>query len=590
MDQFLPPVKDMIFALEEIVGKGNLKSNPHFEDFDSDFLETIYESASEIASEIIAPTNKNGDEQGVSLSGNKVTVPDGYAEAYNAYVEGGWPTLSCNPNYGGQGMPTTISMPINEMVMGANFSWAHLVLLTNSAIRAIDAHANKELKDLYLEKLITGHYSGTMNLTEPQAGSDLSVLNTVAEPNGDSFKISGQKIFITWGEHELSENIIHLVLARLPDAPEGVKGISLFLVPKFHVNKDGTLGERNDVKAISLEHKLGIHGCATCVMSFEDATGYLVGNPNEGLACMFTMMNDARIGVACESVAIAERAYQQALSYAKERVQGTVHSESKRVTIIHHPDVRRMLLTMRSQIEVMRALVYVATAEMDLSDLSETDKKLSHKIKADLLTPITKGWCSEICQEITSLGIQIHGGMGYVEETGAAQHYRDSRITTIYEGTTAIQANDLIGRKFIKDKGQGLLALISEMKNSVDDFDLIDDDLETASQELHNQIERTENIITFILSEEKHREYLSGAVSFHFLMMLGTLIGGWLAVRSIEISLKALQSDSIDSDFYEAKLISSKFFVLSILPKVNFYADSIEKGADLVMEMKEELF
>ena len=590
MDQFLPPVKDMIFALEEIVGKGNLKSNPHFEEFDSDFLETIYESASEIASEIIAPTNKNGDEQGVSLSGNKVTVPDGYAEAYNAYVEGGWPTLSCNPNYGGQGMPTTISMPINEMVMGANFSWAHLVLLTNSAIRAIDAHANKELKDLYLEKLITGHYSGTMNLTEPQAGSDLSVLNTVAEPNGDSFKISGQKIFITWGEHELSENIIHLVLARLPDAPEGVKGISLFLVPKFHVNKDGTLGERNDVKAISLEHKLGIHGCATCVMSFEDATGYLVGNPNEGLACMFTMMNDARIGVACESVAIAERAYQQALSYAKERVQGTVHSESKRVTIIHHPDVRRMLLTMRSQIEVMRALVYVATAEMDLSDLSETDKKLSHKIKADLLTPITKGWCSEICQEITSLGIQIHGGMGYVEETGAAQHYRDSRITTIYEGTTAIQANDLIGRKFIKDKGQGLLALISEMKNSVDDFDLIDDDLETASQELHNQIERTENIITFILSGEKHREYLSGAVSFYFLMMLGTLIGGWIAVRSIEISLKALQSDSIDSDFYEAKLISSKFFVLSILPKVNFYADSIEKGADLVMEMKEELF
>ena len=590
MDQFLPPVKDMIFALEEIVGKGNLKSNPHFEEFDSDFLETIYESASEIASEIIAPTNKNGDEQGVSLSGNKVTVPDGYAEAYNAYVEGGWPTLSCNPNYGGQGMPTTISMPINEMVMGANFSWAHLVLLTNSAIRAIDAHANKELKDLYLEKLVTGHYSGTMNLTEPQAGSDLSVLNTVAEPNGDSFKISGQKIFITWGEHELSENIIHLVLARLPDAPEGVKGISLFLVPKFHVNKDGTLGERNDVKAISLEHKLGIHGCATCVMSFEDATGYLVGNPNEGLACMFTMMNDARIGVACESVAIAERAYQQALSYAKERVQGTVHSESKRVTIIHHPDVRRMLLTMRSQIEVMRALVYVATAEMDLSDLSETDKKLSHKIKADLLTPITKGWCSEICQEITSLGIQIHGGMGYVEETGAAQHYRDSRITTIYEGTTAIQANDLIGRKFIKDKGQGLLALISEIKNSVDDFDLIDDDLETASQELHNQIERTENIITFILSGEKHREYLSGAVSFYFLMMLGTLIGGWLAVRSIEISLKALQSDSIDSDFYEAKLISSKFFVLSILPKVNFYADSIEKGADLVMEMKEELF
>ena len=590
MDQFLPPVKDMIFVLEEIVGKGNLKSNPHFEEFDSDFLKTIYESAAEIASEIIAPTNKNGDKQGVSLSGNKVTVPDGYAEAYNAYVEGGWPTISCNPDYGGQGMPTTISMPINEMVMGANFSWAHLVLLTNSAIRAVDAHANKELKDLYLEKLITGYYSGTMNLTEPQAGSDLSVMNTIAEPNGDSFKISGQKVFITWGEHELSENIIHLVLARLPDAPEGVKGISLFLVPKIKVNKDGSLGDRNNLHALSVEHKLGIHGCATCVMSFEEAEGFLVGEPNQGLACMFTMMNDARIGVACESVAIAERSYQQALSYAKERVQGTIGSKDERVTIIHHPDVRRMLLTMRSQIEVMRALVYVATAEMDLSELDQIDKKLAHKVKADLLTPIAKGWCSEVCQEITSLGIQIHGGMGYVEETGAAQHYRDARITTIYEGTTAIQANDLIGRKFIKDKGEGLLTLIEEMKKSVDDFDLTKDDLAMASQEFNNVISRTENISTFILSEEKNREYLSGSVGFNFLMMLGTLIGGWLAARSIEISLKALESDSIDSDFYKAKLISSKFFILNILPKVNFYADSIEKGADLVMEMKEELF
>ena len=590
MDQFLPPVKDMIFVLEEIVGKGNLKSNPHFEEFDSDFLKTIYESASEIASEIIAPTNKNGDKQGVSLNGNKVNVPDGYAEAYNAYVEGGWPTISCNPDYGGQGMPTTISMPINEMVMGANFSWAHLVLLTNSAIRAVDAHANKELKDLYLEKLISGHYSGTMNLTEPQAGSDLSVMNTIAEPNGDSFKISGQKIFITWGEHELSENIIHLVLARLPNAPEGVKGISLFLVPKIKVNKDGSLGDRNNLHALSLEHKLGIHGCATCVMSFEEAEGFLVGEPNQGLACMFTMMNDARIGVACESVAIAERAYQQALSYAKERVQGSVQSEKKRVTIIHHPDVRRMLLTMRSQIEVMRALVYVATAEMDLSELSESDEKITHRIKADLLTPIAKGWCSEICQELTSLGIQIHGGMGYVEETGAAQHYRDARITTIYEGTTAIQANDLIGRKFIADNGDGLLKLIKEMKSSIGLFDLAQSDLLMANKELDNAISRTESISSFILSEEKNREYLSGSVSFNFLMMLGTLIGGWLAARSIEVSLKSLKNNSMDNDFYKAKIISSKFFILNILPKVNFYADSIEKGADLVMEMKEELF
>ena len=340
----------MIFALREVVGKGDLNSNSGFEDFDRDFLETVYESASEITSEIIAPTNKDGDRLGVSIDDGKVTVPNGYAEAYDAYVDGGWSTLSCNPQYGGQGMPASISMPVNEMVMGANFSWAHLVLLTNSAIRAVDAHANDELKDLYLEKLISGKFSGTMNLTEPQAGSDLSVMNTVAEPNGDSYKITGQKIFITWGEHDLSENIIHLVLARLPDAPEGVKGISLFLVPKIRLNADGALAERNTLKAVSVEHKLGIHGCATCVMSFEEAEGFLIGEPNQGLACMFTMMNDARIGVACESVAIAERAYQQAVNYAKDRIQGRTQTSDSRVSIINHPDVRRMLLSMKSSV------------------------------------------------------------------------------------------------------------------------------------------------------------------------------------------------------------------------------------------------
>ena len=287
MDQFHPPVKDMIFALREVVGKGELDSNLGFEDFDREFLETIYESASEITSEVIAPTNKDGDRHGVSIKDGKVSVPNGYAEAYDAYVDGGWPTLSCNPEYGGQGMPALISMPVNEMVMGANFSWAHLVLLTNSAIRAVDAHASEELKDLYLEKLISGKFSGTMNLTEPQAGSDLSVMNTVAEPSDNGYKITGQKIFITWGEHDLSENIIHLVLARLPDAPEGVKGISLFLVPKFKMNTDGTLGERNMLKAVSVEHKLGIHGCATCVMSFEEAEGFLMENLIRGwLVCL----------------------------------------------------------------------------------------------------------------------------------------------------------------------------------------------------------------------------------------------------------------------------------------------------------------
>ena len=580
MDQFHPPVKDMIFALREVVGKGNLDSNLGFEDFDREFLETIYQSASEITSEIIAPTNKDGDRHGVSIEDGKVSVPNGYAEAYDAYVDGGWPTLSCNPEYGGQGMPASISMPVNEMVMGANFSWAHLVLLTNSAIRAVDAHANEELKDLYLEKLISGKFSGTMNLTEPQAGSDLSVLNTVAEPSDNGYKITGQKIFITWGEHDLSENIIHLVLARLPDAPEGVKGISLFLVPKFKMNTDGTLGERNTLKAVSVEHKLGIHGCATCVMSFEDAEGFLVGEPNQGLACMFTMMNDARIGVACESVAIAERAYQQAVNYAKDRIQGRIESSESRVSIINHPDVRRMLLSMKSLIEVMRVLVYENTFECDLAE-----SKSEHNQRADLLTPITKAWCSELCQDITSIALQVHGGMGYVEETGAAQHFRDARITTIYEGTTGIQANDLIGRKFINDNGSAMNELLDQIENDIG-VSSIEDNLKS---ELNHAIEKSRAVSRFILENAQKDPNLAGASSYNFLMMMGYLVGGWIASRNITAAKNKMKEND-DFEFYNAKIISSTFYIEQFLPLVTSYGNAVMHGSESMMSMPDEQF
>lgn len=580
MDQFHPPVKDMIFALREVVGKGDLDSNLGFEDFDREFLETIYESASEITSEIIAPTNKDGDRHGVSIMDGKVSVPNGYAEAYDAYVDGGWPTLSCNPEYGGQGMPASISMPVNEMVMGANFSWAHLVLLTNSAIRAVDAHANEELKDLYLEKLISGKFSGTMNLTEPQAGSDLSVMNTVAEPSDNGYKITGQKIFITWGEHDLSENIIHLVLARLPDAPEGVKGISLFLVPKFKMNTDGTLGERNTLKAVSVEHKLGIHGCATCVMSFEDAEGFLVGEPNQGLACMFTMMNDARIGVACESVAIAERAYQQAVNYAKDRIQGRIESSQSRVSIINHPDVRRMLLSMKSLIEVMRVLVYENTFECDLAE-----SKSEHNQRADLLTPITKAWCSELCQDITSIALQVHGGMGYVEETGAAQHFRDARITTIYEGTTGIQANDLIGRKFINDNGSAINELLDQIENDIG-ISSIESNLKS---ELNHAIEKSRNVSQFILENAQKDPNLAGASSYNFLMMMGYLIGGWIASRNITAAKNKIKEND-DFEFYNAKIISSTFYIEQFLPLVLSFGNSVMYGSESMMSMPDEQF
>ena len=570
----------MIFALREVVGKGDLNSNSGFEDFDRDFLETVYESASEITSEIIAPTNKDGDRLGVSIDDGKVTVPNGYAEAYDAYVDGGWSTLSCNPQYGGQGMPASISMPVNEMVMGANFSWAHLVLLTNSAIRAVDAHANDELKDLYLEKLISGKFSGTMNLTEPQAGSDLSVMNTVAEPNGDSYKITGQKIFITWGEHDLSENIIHLVLARLPDAPEGVKGISLFLVPKIRLNADGALAERNTLKAVSVEHKLGIHGCATCVMSFEEAEGFLIGEPNQGLACMFTMMNDARIGVACESVAIAERAYQQAVNYAKDRIQGRTQTSDSRVSIINHPDVRRMLLSMKSLIEVMRVLVYENTFECDLAELEP-----EHIKRADLLTPITKAWCSELCQDITSIALQVHGGMGYVEETGAAQHFRDARITTIYEGTTGIQANDLMGRKFIGDNGSAVNDLLDQIETEIEDSDIES----KIKAEVNQAIDQARNVSNFILENIQKDPNLAGSSSYSFLMMMGYLVGGWIAVRNINAAKNSLK-ETDDKEFYNAKIISSNFYIEQFLPLVRSFASSAMHGSKSMMSMPDDQF
>ena len=584
MSHFVPPVKDMIFVLDQFIGLDQLSIIKGFDEIDKEFLESIYDSASEIASEVIAPTNVDGDRIGVSLEKGKVSVPRGYKEAYAAYVSGGWPTLSCNPEFGGQGLPSLVSIPVNEMVMAANFSWSHLVLLTNSVVRAVETHADTSLKDLFLKKLIAGEYSGTMVLTEPQAGSDLSALTTSAAPNGDQYKITGQKIFITWGEHDLSENIIHMVLARLPDAPEGVKGISLFLVPKYLVNDDSSLGERNSLEAVSIEHKLGIHGCATCVMNFEDATGYLVGEINQGLSCMFTMMNDARIGVACESVAIAERAYQQALTYAKDRVQGEAHGQKGRTTIIHHPDVRRMLLKMRSQIEMMRVLVYVNTLELDLS---EDDQ--GHSQRADLLTPITKGWCSELCQEITSIGLQIHGGMGYIEETGAAQHFRDSRITTIYEGTTGIQANDLISRKVIRDQGKELRRLIAEISTEIKALDSNEQRLQLIKEYMIHSIAMIEKSLDYILQEHPKDPFLAGSVSYNFLMMMGTFMGGWVASRSAALAIMNLKNTE-DSEFYEAKLVSSTFFIEQCLPLVDSYSKSLMSGSVSTMTLTEDQF
>ena len=590
MSQYEAPVKDMMFVLDQLIGLDDLSKLKDCEGINNAFIESVLNSAAEIGSEVIAPTNVDGDRYGVSLKNGVVEVPPGYQEAYNEYIQGGWTGLGFKPEFGGQGLPAIIALPVNEIMMAANFSWSHLALLSQAAIRALDTHANDELKNLYLPKMVSGKFSGTMVLTEPQAGSDLSTLNTTAKPEKQHYKVTGQKIFITWGDHELTENIIHMVLARLPDAPEGVKGISLFLVPKYLVNADGSLGKRNNVETVSLEHKLGIHGCATCVMNYDAAEGYLIGQPNQGLVCMFTMMNDARIGVGNESVAIAERSYQQALAYAKDRIQGTTHDGGKRVSIIHHPDVRRMLLTMKSQIEVMRAMVYLTAAELDYSRKSElTEDQKRHADRADLMTPIVKGWCSEVCQELTSIGVQIHGGMGYIEETGAAQHFRDARITTIYEGTTAIQANDLVRRKILKDRGLALESLIQDIELTMSELDSSHSIIASIKEELGASLGLVNGAFADLVEHENDDNFI-GSTSYYCLMMLGTLIAGWLAARSAQIAVDRIEANAPDREFYESKLICSQFFAEQILPKVGSYARSISSGSDATMALSEDQF
>ena len=426
-----------------------------------------------------------------------------------------------------------------------------------------------------------------MNLTEPQAGSDLSAVRTKAVPNGDHYLISGQKIFITWGDHELAENVIHLVLARLPDAPEGVKGISLFLVPKFCVNADGSLGDRNDVFAVSLEHKLGVHASPTCAMSFGDdkgAVGYLVGRENEGLSHMFTMMNHARLGVGNQGVAIADRAYQQALEYARERVQGGAPGMEGRVAIIHHADVRRMLMLMRSMTEAMRAVVYVTSASLDLAHHSEDlAQKKHHSARLDLLIPIAKGWCTEIAQEVATLGVQIHGGMGYIEETGAAQHFRDARIITIYEGTTGIQAIDLVGRKILLDQGAALHSLLEEMGAFIATIPADDAELATIQQGVSEGIRAARTAGEWLLQNGPSDPQGAGAVAGDFLMLMGTVLGGYQMARAAVIAREQLASASGDADFYQAKISSAVFYIEHVLPRSKALVDMVQAGASSTM-------
>ena len=464
MSTYAAPLKDMRFVLSELAGLAEVGRLPGYEEATADTVDAILEEAAKFAAGVLDPINHTGDREGSAWKDGSVTTPKGFREAYRQYVEGGWGALPCDPARGGQGLPKLVATAVEEMFTAANMSFSLCPLLTQGAIHALELCGSDALKDIYLGKMIEGTWTGTMNLTEPQAGSDLALVRTKAVPDGERYRITGQKIFITYGDHDMAENIVHLVLARTPDAPPGVKGISLFIVPKFLVRPDGSLGEQNAVRCVSIEHKLGIHASPTAVLAFDDAEGYLVGEENQGLAYMFVMMKEARFSVGLEGLAVAERAFQRAVAYANERMQGKDPvAGGKTVPIIRHPDVRRMLLLMKSQTEAMRALAYAVAAAMDLAQRSPHDaERRRHRAFVDLLIPVVKGWFTETGIEVASLGVQVHGGMGFIEETGAAQYLRDARITSIFEGTTGIQANDLVGRKIARDGGATARALLAE--------------------------------------------------------------------------------------------------------------------------------
>ena len=571
MSNYTAPVEDMGFVLREVVELEKLCSETGLDASTIDIVDTVLEAAGKLAREEIEPINKPGDLEGLKInSAGEVTTATGFKDAYHHYVEGGWGSLQFDTKYGGQGVPFVVAASVQEMWHSANMSWGLCPLLTQGAVEAITHNASDELKQRYLPKLISGEWSGTMNLTEGDAGTDVGALKTRATPEKDHYLIRGQKVYITWGEHDMTENIVHLVLARLPDAPLGVKGISLFLVPKVLVNEDGSLGEKNDLKALSLEDKIGIHACPTCVMSYGDKTGaigYLVGEENKGMQCMFTMMNNARLTVGLQGVSIAERAYQQALSFCKERIQGIAPGYQDAGPIIRHPDVHRMLATMKSITEAARALTYTACAEVDFAagNLSDEEQDQHHR-RLGLLTPIVKGWCTETAQEVASLSLQCHGGMGYIEETGIAQIYRDARILPIYEGTNGIQSMDLVGRKITGDSGLGIKELILEMKSFANQTSL--DTLLSKAQldRFKESLTALEEASALVLNNSENKHYV-GMIAFDMLMMSGTITAAWQMLKSLEKAKTAFENKMVSSVFFESKTKSVGHFVDSILPR-----------------------
>lgn len=580
MSDYQAPLEDMNFVVNRLLDLENFAKVIGNEDASEDLLQAILTEANKLSSQVWAPLNAPGDVEGVKLTDSGVKSATGFKDAYTEYANGGWGSLYFDEQYGGQGLPFSFAVPVAEMTNAANMALGLCPMLTAGAIEAVAAHGSEQLKDTYLANMISGQWTGTMNLTEPHAGTDLAVITTSATAHGDHYLIKGQKIYITWGDHDMTENVVHLVLAKLPGAPEGVKGISLFLVPKFLVNDDGSLGQRNDAFAINVEHKLGIHASPTCVMSYGDnggAVGYLVGAPHQGLAAMFTMMNNERLVVGIQGVSLSDRAYQGALKYARERVQCAAPGTKQRGAIIHHPDVRRMLMTMRALTEASRAIAYVAAAQIDLSHKAKDDalKALANK-RVGLLIPIVKGWCTEVSQEATSLGVQVFGGMGFIEETGAAQHQRDARILTIYEGTTGIQALDLVGRKTLFDQGAAMADLVQQMR---DDLNIHGHALTQPRLEMMAEaIDGLESSYQLLLTKAAGDVTFAGSISFDLLMLCGYVCGAWQMVRSA-----SLVASEQNEQFKDNKLATVNYFLDHLLPRSEGHRRSIVCGSESVM-------
>lgn len=584
------PYQDADFVLRHLVKFDDLCSGAGLDDANMDLAVAVLEEAGKMGSEVLAPLNWSGDQAGISLGEQGVQEAPGFKDAYQQFAEAGWLSLSAEEEFGGQGLPNVLNTAVSEIWHSANLSFALCPMLSMGAMESIGHHASHGLQSAYLPKMVAGAWTGTMNLTEPDAGSDLAAVKTRAVPNGDHYLVTGQKIFITWGDHQMTENIVHLVLARLPDAPAGVKGISLFVVPKFLVDSNGNLGERNAAHCLSVEHKLGIHASPTCVMEFKDAIGYIVGEPNKGLSYMFTMMNHARQAVGLQGLSISERAYQQARVFARERLQGT-RRDGSRIPIIEHPDVRRMLMFMRAGNEAMRTLALIASAEIDRTRYaSDAPAQAKHAARVELLTPIVKGWLTELSQEMTYLNVQIHGGMGFIEETGAAQHYRDARILTIYEGTTGIQALDFIGRKTLSDQGAALSILLAEMQADAESL-RADQTLPASILDgLEAAIARGVMAREWLLGSAGTDANLAGSVSVNFLMLFGYLCGGWLMAKSAGIAQAQLAAGEGDADFLKNKLVTARFYAEHLLPRTQSHLAAVQAGSESIMALAEDAF